>query len=355
MDERSSTQTFKINTMQKYEIFVGIDMSKRWFNAALYCPGLEGKLPQGQFDNNPAGFQKLVNWLVHQTATRKPESQWYVCMEHTGIYGLALAHFLDKRQIKIVMECPLRIARSLGLRRSKTDSADAVAIAHYAFKEHEHIKVRPLPSEGLLQIHSLLSLRARLTRYAQGLNVAAKELKGFVPASVSDAVLQGTQPVSQQIGAQIKVIDKQLKQLIEEDVQLNALYTLLKSIKGIGLIIGAYLLVYTNGFTAFEKSRQFACYIGIAPFPYQSGSSIRRPDQVSYLANKRLKALISTAATVATCHDPEFKIFFDRQTARRKDEGWIYNAIKNKIIHRVFAVVKRGTPYVVRGKHVALT
>lgn len=339
--------------MQKYTIFVGIDISKQWFDAALYWIGLEGKQPHKRFDNDLAGFQQLQRWLNQQVAEYQLQGAWYVCMEHTGIYGLALAHFLEEKQLRVVMECPLRIARSLGLRRGKTDPADARAIARYAQKEHREIKVRPLPSKLLLQVQFLLSLRNRLTRYKQGLQVAANELHDFVDATISQAVQQHTQPVSQQIEDQMKVLDKEIKRLLWSDKQLKKLYQLISSVVGVGPIITAYMLVYTNGFTAFEKSRQFCCYIGIVPFSHQSGKSIRLPDQVSYLANKRLKALISTAATVAVNHDPEMKAFFKKKEAQGKDSGWIYNAVKNKIIHRIFAVVKRGTPYVVRDRHLA--
>lgn len=337
--------------MQKYCIFIGIDLSKRWFNAALYWAQLEARQIQAKFNNNPDGFKQFLAWVTKQVAKHQLEGSWYVCMEHTGIYGLALAQFLEKRQIKTVMECPLRISMSLGLRRGKTDSADAADIASYAQRHYRKIKARALPSPVLLQVQALLSLRRRLMRYRQGMNMGAKEPVGFLPRSISDSVQDFTLPITSLMKKQIKVVDKQIKQLICQDEQLENLYALVTSVVGIGPLIGAYLLVYTNGFTAFRKARQFNCYIGTAPFPYQSGSSIKRPDKVSHLANHRMKALISTAATVAVCHDPQLKAFFEKHQANGKDDGWIYNTVKNKIIYRVFAVVKRGTAYVVMDKH----
>lgn len=340
-------------TMQKYSIFIGIDMSKQWFDAALYWPGLKGKQPQKQFENGPAGFEHLLKWVGQQSGQYRRPGQWYACMEHTGIYGLALAYFLKGNQTTAVMECPLRISRSLGLRRGKTDAADARAIARYAQKEHLNITVRPLPSPLLLQVQTLLSLRNRLMRYEQGLKVAANELRRCVEPSIAGPVLEHTQFVSQPIQQRLKLLDKQAKNLLCSEPQLKNLYKLISSVVGVGPVITAYVLVYTNGFTAFRKARQFACYIGVAPFPYQSGTSIRQPDKVSYLANKRIKTLISTAVTVALNYDPEYKAFFKKHKALGKDNGWIYNALKNKMVHRIFAVVKRGTPYVVLDKHQA--
>jgi len=337
--------------MTKYVIFIGIDISKQWFDVALYWSGLNAPYPMMRFDNDQAGFASFLQWVQSQADRYGRQGRWYICMEHTGIYGLALAHYLDQRQLTVVMECPLRIERSMGLRRGKSDPADAKAIARYALRNHSCIKVRPLPSPVLLQVQTLLSLRQRLVRYQHGLSVAAKELQGFVDPSIGDDIARHTQTVCQPLASQIKVIDQQVRQLLCRDDQLKACYQLVSSVIGIGPLITAYLIVYTNGFTAFEKARQFCCYIGVAPFPHTSGSSLQQPNRVSYLANKRLKALISTAATVAVNHDPEFKAFFQKKKAQGKDHGWIYNVIKNKIIHRVFAVVKRGTPFVRMNRH----
>ena len=339
--------------MTKYVIFIGIDISKQWFDAALYCSGLEGTYPSRRFDNNQKGFAAFVQWVNRQATRHKVKGPWYVCMEHTGIYGLGLAHFLEGRQIKVVMECPLRIERSLGLRRGKTDSIDAIGITTYAYEKHSKIKVRPLPSPLLLEVQTLLSLRYRLQRYQHGLNVAANELDGFIEQPISSAIVQHTLVVSTTMKDQINVVDQRIQQLLWSDPQLKKLYQLIISVVGIGPLITAYMIVYTNGFIAFEKSRQFCCYIGIAPFPNSSGTSVRRPDQVSYLANRRLKALISTAATVAVTHDPQIRQFFKNKKAMGKDDGWIYNAVKNKIVHRIFAVVKRGTPYVKMAGHMS--
>lgn len=61
---------------------------------------------------------------------------------------------------------------------------------------------------------------------------------------------------------------------------------------------------------------------------------------------KILKSDLSMAARSARIHDPEIKEYFERKTAQRKDFGVVLNAIKYKLIQRMFAVVKRGTPFV---------
>jgi len=44
--------------------------------------------------------------------------------------------------------------------------------------------------------------------------------------------------------------------------------------------------------------------------------------------------------------------YYERKIAEGKPEGIVFNNIKNKLIHRVFAVIKRQTPFVPLNKHV---
>lgn len=333
--------------MQKYSIFVGIDLSKKWFDVALCVGGNLNKMPHAQFGNHGQGYHKLLNWLTKQLGPKQLQQQCLFCMEHTGVYSLALCQFLDQRHCFYVLDNPLRIRRSLGLRRGKSDKADARAIAEYAWRYQDELhKRRALPNELLLKMQTLLRLRDRLVKYRQGLQVASMELESCVDARISRLAIQQSALVVHSINQGDRAIRQQIRSLIQSDARLCQLYDLLISVIGIGPIIASFLLVYTNGFTAFENARQFACHIGVAPFKQQSGTSLNLPDQVCAIANPRLKVLLSNAAIVAVKCDPQLRAFFERQLKRGKEKGWIYNAIKNKIVHRIFAVVNRGTPFV---------
>ncbi len=51
------------------------------------------------------------------------------------------------------------------------------------------------------------------------------------------------------------------------------------------------------------------------------------------------------AAMVASRFDPELKTYYTRKVLEGKNKMAVLNAIRNKLIHRVCAVIKRGTPY----------
>ncbi len=342
--------------MQRYIIFIGVDISKKWIDVALLITAvLQTSLPHQRFDQTKEGYQSFLAWVQECICANCPDqresqldlSKILVCMEHTGIYTLNFCHFLQASSIDFVVENPMQIKRRSGIRRGKNDKADAIAIARYAYRYQDQLnKCRALPNSLLIKVQMLLSLRNRLVKYKQGLLCASNELKTCVSSHLVEHSIECSELISNQINQQTKELIKEVKKLIFSDIDLKKQYLLLTSIVGIGEVIAAYLLVYTNGFSAFNNPRHFASYIGVAPFKSQSGISLDLPPKVSKTANRHLNKLMSTACIVAIQHDPQIKAYFIRNLERGKKNGWIYNAIKNKIVHRIFAVIKRETPYV---------
>jgi transposase len=134
---------------------------------------------------------------------------------------------------------------------------------------------------------------------------------------------------------------------------MKELYDLMVSVKGVGLILASNLLVVTNCFRGFENSRKFACYAGLAPFEKQSGTSLKKKSRVSHYANKKIKVLLNLSAGSAIQSDPELKAYYQRRIANGKSKMSTLNIVRNKIVHRIFAVVTRRTPYVPLYQHAA--
>jgi len=341
----------KIILMRSYSLFIGIDISRNWIDVCLTINGKLSKMPHGRFDNNPKGFKQMLCFIRKSHLYPGSLKNCFFCMEHTGIYTLPLCRFLETKNLNYTMVSPYHLKHSLGLLRMKSDRLDAGYIARYAYLHEEELTCFSLPSDRLLKIKTLLSLRRRLVKANKGLQQADKELKAFAIPQISKQVSKFTRSTTKPIQKSIKAVEQQILILIKEDPELKRLYDLVLSVKGVGLIIAASLLVYTVGFTAFDNSRKFATYIGLSPFGKSSGSSIRVPDKVSHLANKTLKGLISCGASSAQIHDKELRAYFNRRIEEGKNKFSVQNAIRNKFVHRIFAVVKRGTPYVELYRH----
>jgi transposase len=130
-------------------------------------------------------------------------------------------------------------------------------------------------------------------------------------------------------------------------------YELLTSLKGIGLVVACQLIYHTGNFTRFASWRSFSSYCGTAPFKHESGTSIHRRKQCHYLGDRKMKSLLSMASISAIQHDSELRLYYNRKLAEGKDKMLAINNVRNKLIARAFAVVKRGTPYVVLQRHAA--
>ena len=137
---------------------------------------------------------------------------------------------------------------------------------------------------------------------------------------------------------------------IESDEALHENYELVSSIKGIALINTVAILVATQNFTRFANSRQFACYSGMAPFGKQSGTSVNAKPRVSRLADKKIKSLLTQAARCAINYDPNIRQYYERKRSEGKDNWLIINNIRNKMIHRIFAIVRNKQLYQVEYK-----
>ena len=94
------------------------------------------------------------------------------------------------------------------------------------------------------------------------------------------------------------------------------------------------------------SAKQLACYCGVAQFDHQSGLSIKGKCKVHSTATKELKRLLHLCALTVIRHKQEFKLYYERNKQEGKHAICILNAIRNKIILKVFAVVKHDRPYV---------
>jgi len=146
-------------------------------------------------------------------------------------------------------------------------------------------------------------------------------------------------------------VDAQILTYISEDSELKSKYDLMLTVKGVGKVLAAMLLVYTHGFTRLTDTRKLACYSGVAPFVYESGTSIRGKTGVSKFANNELKKVLHMAAVSSVQHNSELHIYYKRKVEEGKNKMSVINAVRNKLLHRIIAVVKRGTPYVVTPKN----
>lgn len=326
--------------IENQKSYIGIDVSKLTIDVCIITA--QGEQDYQQFENTAKDFKNMELWLNKKSYFCYQEALF--CMEHTGLYTRELVSFLLQRESKVWMESALHLKRSVGMTRGKNDKVDSYRIARYAMTNNDKAVLLKLSSGTLLKLKDLMANRERLSKNYQSLKIATQELVrvdksiGKELMKLNDAALKGI------LKSKVKV-EKRMLQLINEDEELKTLFSLITSVKCVGDVLATELIVYTNGFTRMNNTRQLACYCGIAPFEHSSGTSVRGRIGTSNFANMKLKSTLHMAAVSATRYVPDIKLYYERKVGEGKHKMAVINAIRNKLIQRIMAIVKRGTPY----------
>ena len=323
----------------KIKEIIGIDVSKLSLDVRLHL-----REESARFDNDPDGIVRMLNWIEKISGLDKEEL--FFVFEHTGLYSYQLARELTRLGIAYTMEPGLAVKRSLGITRGKDDKIDAKKLALYGYRLRDELTAYQLADKEIQQLQRLLKLRDRMVKQRSGYKASLQEQKRVLDHHEYQLVLDVQRQLISQLSEQIKKVESKIKAIIKTNTRLKSLYKLITSVKGVGSQTAYHLIVFTHGFTRFKTWRAFASYCGTAPFPYQSGTSIRGKSKVSHLANKKIKSLLDLCAKSAIQHDPQLKEYYQRKLNQGKEKMCVINTVRNKILARIFAVVERKNPYV---------
>jgi len=327
--------------MKKIIHFIGIDVSKKTIDVAIIQNNNTSRIISLVFSNDCVGFRELKDWMIKEKLSFQ-ESVF--CIEHTGYYSKPLAKYVIAQKGNLWMEMSLKIIRSSGLQRGKNDKLDAKRIALFAHRNQlDFVPYNP-PRLLIENMKTLLLLREKLISSKTALMVSINELT-TIDKKAGRMALKAVCKSIQAIEKNIKTLDAQIDALIASDPELTEKFKLVTSVPGVGRITFCYLIYFTNEFKNYSEAKQLACYCGVVPFEYTSGSSVRGKPKVHNMANKQMKKLLHTAALCAVTYYPEFKHYYERKIEEGKPKMLILNNVRNKIVLRIAAVVKNRNVY----------
>tara|TARA_R110002072_G_scaffold73093_1_gene174339 strand:- start:227 stop:1228 length:1002 start_codon:yes stop_codon:yes gene_type:complete len=330
---------------QKTKEALGIDISKLTIDAGLHHGGLHE-----QFTNNRKGFKAMLKWL---SKLGIETDDLIICFEHTGWYCLKLSHFLYDLNINFHCANPLEIKRSIGLKRGKNDKQDSFEIARYAWLHREELESSEPMSERLIELQRMMALRTQLVKQMTGLKNQRSGMKVVTDSPSTDfSILTIDQSLHHTKGLLLK-LEKKMLELIKADKKMQTNFEMSRTVKGVGPILAMQMLLHTHNYTRFETWRQFSAYCGLVPYENSSGTSIKLRPRTHSISDRAMKSLLSLCALSAIRCDAELKAYYQKRVEEGKEKMVVLNIIRNKIVSRVFATVKRGTPYVSLSKHAA--
>jgi transposase len=311
---------------------IGIDMSKRSFHAACTESFVQ------EFKNTPEGIEAFIITLKEYDFLSTDTT---LGVEATGVYHLLLCATVIKQGWHIVVINPLlssTVLKAQSLRKVKTDRIDALGIRQavllglgYAFTDTDAVlTLKALVTER----QGLVALRARVKQQQEAHAAKQKAVTHLIPDHLSSVVAM--------LKSEIRAIEKHCLQF-ESDTQV-----LLRSIPGIGVTTAAILVAYIGDITRFTSPEKLVAYIGLDPRVHQSGTSVNGRGYISKRGNTYLRQALFNAAFIARQYNPELDAYYRKKLLEGKHYFSAMCAVERKLVHLIWAVWTRGTPYIPR-------
>ena len=311
-------------------------MAKSSFHCCIYQQ--HNKLASWQVDNNKQALRKLEKLLKDLKISNKDQALF--SLEHTGIYNQNLLEWIVKKGYHLWLETPLAIKKSLGIQRGKSDPVDAQRIAQYAARFADKAQLWQPPREVIEELKGLVRIRERLLEARNKLKTPLQESSMFLSAAQQKRLSCCCAGSLKHLEKEIAQIEQEIQGLVSSDEQLDQLYSVVQSVEGVGRITALEMIIVINELEGIKTAKSCACYGGVARFEHSSGSSIRAGSRVSPLANKGLKSLLDMGAlsSVGLCGD--LGKYYERKVGEGKGKMLVLNALRNKLLQRVYACVR---------------
>jgi transposase len=328
--------------MKNYLFHVGIDISKLKLDVVLVKADSINSVEHFVVDNTQKGVKSIVDLLLK----RKIDLETTLfCCENTGVYTFPLSAYLSEKKCNYWIVPAIEIKRSKGISRGKNDKIDAKDIALYSIRNIDKLSLSSIAEKEIQQLKLLYTEREKVVKSLL-LFGSSKENEAFTTKEIYKTVALVNAKTIKALKTSLKIIESKMKEIIKNDSDLNQQMNLIKSVPGVGEQTAIYLIIATKGFKAFNSSRKFACYAGVAPFEFSSGSSVRGRTKVNHMADKKMKSLLQMCALSAIKYDPQLKEYYLNKKEEGKNGMLVLNNIRCKIISRVFSVVNRQTPFI---------
>ncbi|MFZ6682247.1 IS110 family transposase [Undibacterium sp. Tian12W] len=313
-----------------HDFHLGIDVAKLKLDCTLRLT--TGKFRHKVIQNNQQGFQELSAWLNKQGAAIA-----HVCMEATGIYWEAVAHYFAQQKFPVSVVNPAQI-KAFGvsrLVRTKTDKVDARLISEFAFERNPGLWTAPSLAEQ--------SLRAMVLRLDALQVMRTQELNRLEVAR--DAIRQGLVNHIEWLEKEIKSLTRSINNHMNNDPDLKDKQKLLDSVPGLGERTIAVLLSYYADAERFSSVKKAVAFAGLDPEHHESGSSVCRKAKMSKVGHTFIRKALYMPAMVTLHRTTWGKVFRQRLAAAGKPAKLIIGAMMRKLIHVALGVLKSGKPF----------
>lgn len=328
--------------MKKLKQSIGIDVSKDDFKS---CVGTIDESLSTSFEkpkvyfNTPKGIRSYIKDLSKAIDKLVPTQ---VIMEVTGVYHEHLAHSLFDAGFDVVILLPNKaksFVKSVN-QRAKTDLIDSTILCQMGLERKLDAWQPPEPI--YVELKSLCRERESLIKERSILKnkIHAQDSSFFDAKAAKRRLMQRVNLINKQI----QVVEKEIKKIIENDVEMNDKVNNISQVKGLSIITIASVIAETNGFSLIKNRKQLVGYAGLDVQITQSGKMLKK-GRLSKKGNSHIrKALFMPAMNASktnTALNKKYEELNERQTSKK--QGII--VVAKKLLLLIYALWKNNTPY----------
>lgn len=379
-------------------IYIGIDISKYKHDCFICSDTGEVIVENLSFENNQKGFQQFLDLL-------KPydSSNVHIGLEATGHYGLNLKLFLEKNNYSFMEFNPLLVkefSKSLSLRRTKTDKADAIVICQklmsVPYKPNSKLFYHKYSIKSLSRLReTLVKQRSKyMVQMTNTLDILFPEFKPFFSnrfSTTSLYILKKYKTVSKisnmkdfdtlnklsrgrfsyakfiklkdlaknTIGESNELIEFQLQTILslyeEIDSKIdsidNQLSTIIKelnpptlSIPGIGVISCASIISEFGDISKFNNAGQMLSFAGLEPGIIESGTMSSKGKMVKR-GSGYLRQSLMNVCMVVIANNHTFYDYFHKKMNEGKAYRVALSHVCRKLIRVIFILEKKNIQF----------
>ena len=304
----------------------GIDVGKQEVAVSI------ARGPGRRFPNTAAGLTTGLAWVRDQAVT-------HVVCEATGGYERLVVQRLRGTEVAVSVAHPPKVrafARAVG-QGAKTDPLDAQILAHYG--EVFELPVAAAQEAASAEVRALLGRRQQLLdQRMQEHNRLEKGLQGRVKKSCQRHLAW--------LDKELKHLEEEYQQAIQAKPELAERVALYQSVRGVGLLTAATLLAYVPELGQ-GSGKALTALVGLVPWAADSGT------HRGYRAIRGGRGAVRRALYMAALSVVRTKTDLGRwyqELRRRGKPGKVaLVAVMRKLLLRLHAIARRGTPWVPEG------
>jgi len=182
-----------------------------------------------------------------------------------------------------------------------------------------------------------------------GLKRAARDALALHGRHVDFAELQA------EVALEVGIIIRHLEAIAELDRRIATLYAeihpsdALRTIPGVGLHLAPVLIGVLHTSERFRSERHIRGFCGLFPNRADSGGAERPGQKISQSGNDRIKRALILAADTARRIDPDLaEVYWRLMTTKGHHHKQALCAVANRLVNRIFRVLRTGAPYGLR-------